>query len=124
MEGLAGLNKLTLNNNYGLVAMLARLCALARLEVLNLADCGVRALPEGIGALIVLRKLDFRFNPELATLPARLGRLRSLEELDISYGCPRLAALSDLQKREGLPALLAHLAVQGEAAPAPRVEPS
>ena len=47
----------------------------------------------------------------------------NLEMLGISYGCPRLAALYDLQRREGLPALLAHLAAQGEPAPAPGVEP-
>ena len=48
----------------------------------------------------------------LAVLPAQLGRLRSLEELDID-GCPGLATLQDLHEREGLPALLAHLAAQG-----------
>ena len=40
------------------------------------------------------------------------------------WHCPGLAALDDLHQREGLPALLAHLAAQGEAAAAPGVEPS
>ena len=52
-----------------------------------------------------------------------LGGLPNLEELDLD-GCPGLAALGDLQEREGLPALLAHLAAQGEAAAAPGVGPS
>jgi hypothetical protein len=62
-------------------------------------------------------------NDELAALPAGLGRLRNLTELVISgiSGCPELAALRNLHQREGQPALLAHLAAQGEAAPAPRV---
>ena len=53
-------------------------------------------------------------NIELAALPAGLGRLRNLESLYL-WGCPRLAALHKLQQREGLPALLVHLAAQGEA---------
>jgi hypothetical protein len=51
-------------------------------------------------------------NVRLTALPAGLGRLRNLEELR-RLGCPGLAALDDLQEREGLPALLAHLAAQG-----------
>ena len=62
-----------------------------------------------------LWKLDLYGNRGLTALPAGLGRLRNLEELDITVGCPGLATLHDLQRREGLPALLAHLATQGEA---------
>ena len=56
-------------------------------------------------------------------MPAGLDRLRNLEELGLGnyHG---LAALEDLKLWEGLPALLAHLAAQGEAAPASGVEPS
>ena len=79
---------------------------------------------EGIGALAGLKKLVLRLNSELAALPAGLGRLRNLEFLDLDY-CLGLAALYDLpQNREGLPALLAHLAAQGEATLAPGVESS
>ena len=56
-------------------------------------------------------------NTRLTALPVGLGRLRNLEELNLGRG-PVLAALHDLHEREGLPALLAHLAAQGEAAAA------
>jgi hypothetical protein len=149
--GLTGLKRLVLSLNAGLTALPEGLWSLAGLEELDLSGCGLtalpegigrlaglkkldlsqnslglcglRALPEGIGALAGLRKLNLWFNKELTALPAGLGRLRNLEELNLRY-CPRLAALEGLQEREGLPALLAHLAVQGEAAPAPGVEPS
>jgi hypothetical protein len=78
----------------------------------NLARCELTALPEGIGALVGLRALNLYSNTGLTALAAGLGRLRNLEELDLD-GCPGLAALDDLQRREGLPALLAHLAAQG-----------
>ena len=70
------------------------LCSLVGMgELMNLAHCGLAALPKG-----------------LATLPVGLGRLRILEELVCRHGCPRLVALDALQMREGLPALLAYLA--------------
>jgi hypothetical protein len=50
---------------------------------------------------------------DLATLPAGLGRLRNLRTLGL-LGCPGLAALNSLKEREGLPAVLAHLAAQGD----------
>jgi hypothetical protein len=113
--GLAGLRKLDLRYNGELVALPAGLCSLAGLEVLHLSNCpGLRALPEGIGGLAGLRTLDLSYNTGLTALPAGLGRLRNLHTLIIAYGCPGLAALSDLQRREGLPALVAHLAAQGQ----------
>ena len=119
---LAGLKVLDLSGNMELTALPAGLWSLAGLEALDLQYCGLRALPEGIGRLAGLNRLNLSYNEELTALPAGLGRLRSLEELDID-GCPGLAALHGLQEREGLPALLAHLAAQGEAAPAPGVGP-
>jgi Leucine-rich repeat (LRR) protein len=105
---LAGLRKLHLRFNTGLTALPEWLCTLAGLEELDLGGCELRALPEGIGGLTGLRKLDLFYNVELTALPAGLGRLRNLEELDLSH-CPGLGALHNLQQREGLPALLAHL---------------
>ena len=75
--------------------------------MLDLGYCWLTALPVGIEALAGLKSLVLSFN-ELSTLPAGLGRLRNLEEPDLDK-CPGLAALDDLQKWEGLPALLAHL---------------
>jgi hypothetical protein len=75
------------------------------------------ALLLGLGALAGLEELCLWGNTGRAALPAGLGRLRNLEELDL-YKCPGLADLHDLERREGLPALLAHLASQGEPAPA------
>jgi hypothetical protein len=89
---------------------------LAGLEELRLLYCNLRALPEGIGRLAGLKILRLNFNQELTALPAGLGRLRNLEALDLHF-CPGLAALENLQRREGLPALVAHLAAQGVVAP-------
>ena len=110
-----GLKKLDLSWNGNLTALPAGLCSLAGLEELYLQDCGLAALPEGIGGLVGLRGLDLSWSRELTALPAGLGRLRSLEELGLG-SCPGLAALYDLQRREGLPALLVHLAAHGEPA--------
>jgi hypothetical protein len=66
-------------------------------------------LPEGVLELVGLRTLDLWGNMRLTTLPEDLGRLCSLEVLDLDH-CPGLAALHNLQERDGLPALLAHLA--------------
>ena len=62
-----------------------------------------------------LKRLNLFNNTRLTALPAGLGRLRSLEVLVLDY-CPALDDLGDLQRQEGLPALLAHLAAQGEPA--------
>ena len=58
-----------------------------------------------------LKRLNLFNNTRLTALPAGLGRLRNLEEL-VLVGCPGLAHLHDLRRREGLPALLAHLVAQ------------
>jgi hypothetical protein len=143
---LAGLKKLNLKYNPELTALPEGLCALAGLEELILSECGLRALPEGIGALAGLKKLRLNNNRGLTALPEGLCALAGLEELDLSEcglraqpegirglaglrkfdlwnNCRGLEALQDLQEREGLPALLAHLAAQG-AALAPGVGPS
>ena len=75
-------------------------------------DCGLRALPAGVGRLAGLKHLNLYGNEGLAALAAGLGRLGNLTHLDLRK-CPGLTALADLQRREGLPALLAHLAAQG-----------
>ena len=80
----------------------------------DLRYCGLTALPEGMEGLAGLRKLVLNGNEGLTALPAGLGRLRNLERLGL-YLCPGLADLDDLQRREGLPALLVHLATQGVA---------
>jgi Leucine-rich repeat (LRR) protein len=130
-EGIGALTRLRvlyLGNNEELTALPAGLCALVGLEELHLDACGLTALPEGIGGLARLNKLDLNTNQRLAALPAGLGRLPNLEALYLD-GCPRLAALYNLEElhqrvddderherlaREGLPALLALLAAQGE----------
>jgi hypothetical protein len=73
-----------------------------------------RCQSESIGALAGLQILRLNFNHELTALPAGLGRLRNLKELGLRY-CAGLTTLYDMRSREGLPALLAHLAAQGEA---------
>ena len=70
--------------------------------------CDLTALPEGVGQLAGLRKLDLDGNDGITTLPAALGL----------YGCSKMDnLLGDLWIRLGLPALLAHLATQGQAVP-------
>ena len=62
--------------------------------------------------MVGLRKLDLRHNGGLTALPVGLGRLHNLEVLLL--GCSaRLAGLCDLERKEGLSALLAHLAGGG-----------
>ena len=78
---------------------------------------GPQVVPEGVRGLAGLKTLHLWDNEGLTALPAGLGRLRNLEVLNLSH-CPGLAALENLHSREGLPALLAHLAAQGEAAAA------
>jgi hypothetical protein len=110
---LTGLRKLDLSRNWELTALPEGLCALAGLEELELAYCGLTALPAGIVRLVGLRTLDLRHNDELTLLPAGLGLLRNLEVLNLG-DCPGLATLRFLRLRDGLSALLAHLAAQGE----------
>lgn len=64
---------------------------LTRLEHLSVRFCGLTALPESVGDLAALRVLCVAGNrdPDGVTvefsLPASVGRLTALEELDISY---------------------------------------
>jgi Leucine-rich repeat (LRR) protein len=67
--------------------------SLVGLEELHLAECGLRALPEGIAALSGLRKLDLGVNKWLARLPEGLWSLARLESLDLGH-C-RLTALPE-----------------------------
>jgi Leucine-rich repeat (LRR) protein len=112
---LVGLKKLDLRFNYGLTSVPEGLCSLVGLEELHLNFCGLTALPEAVGGLSGLRKLFLDGNEGLTALPQGLGQLRGMEHAGrfqsalVLRGCPGLAALHDLQEREGLPALLAHL---------------
>jgi Leucine-rich repeat (LRR) protein len=114
---LARLRRLLLGGNRELMALPDGLWSLTGLEELDLGSSGLTALPEGIGQLVGLWGLDLNNNHELTALPAGLGRLCNLEVLDL-YFCAGLAALLDLQRRKGMPALLAHLATQREPAAA------
>jgi hypothetical protein len=67
-----GLRMLDLSFNRGLRALPAGLCALAGLEELDLRNCGLVTLPEGIGALAGLRKFDLGDKEGLTALPAGL----------------------------------------------------
>ncbi|MFI6323339.1 leucine-rich repeat domain-containing protein [Nonomuraea sp. NPDC050556] len=64
---------------------------LTRLEHLSVRNCELTALPESIGDLAALRVLCVAGNRDTDldtvefTLPAAIGRLTALEELDISY---------------------------------------
>eukprot|EP01051_Picozoa_sp_SAG22_P016472 SAG22_NODE_2334_length_2704_cov_1.163532_2_plen_366_part_00 len=70
---------------------------LTRLELLDLRNCGLGSVPAEIGGLAALRKLWVGNNPDLAALPATVGRLPKLTNLDIRGChpdlCPSRAAL-------------------------------
>ena len=119
MGELIGLRKLVLGGNELLTTLPAGLCALVGLEELYLGGCGLLSLMEGSAGLTGLRRLHLWGNELLTTLPTGLGKLNpyryvlaKLEELNIS-DCPGLATLDDMQKREGLPTMLAHLDAGG-----------
>jgi hypothetical protein len=110
---LAGLKSLVLSGNVDLRALPEALCSLVRLEVLHMHHCGLQTLPVGVEGLVALKTLNLTDNVELQALPMRLGQLRNLETLRISC-CPALKVLDVLKKKQGLPALLAHIAAQGD----------
>ena len=85
---LKELKKLGLSSNKRLQTLPGGLCLLKELEELDLSNCGLVALPEEIGGLVMLKKLDLKGNP-LQSLPGGLGSLKELEELDLK-GCDRL----------------------------------
>jgi hypothetical protein len=55
------------------------------LEKLVMYECGLTALPEGIGALTGLRKLELSGNMGLTALPAGLCALAGLEKLSLAF---------------------------------------
>lgn len=57
--------------------------SLSNLEGLDLDNCNIRKLPDGIGNLRILKSLSLK-NNYLNTLPSEIGRLNNLEELDLS----------------------------------------
>jgi Leucine-rich repeat (LRR) protein len=74
------------------------------LEELDLGDCNLRALPEGIGGLTGLRKLVISNNHELTTLPEGLCSLMGLEELHLG-DCNLRALPEGIRGLTGLKAL-------------------
>ena len=77
--------------------------SLSNIEGLNLDNCNIRMLPDGIGNLRILKSLSLK-NNYINTLPSEIGRLNNLEELDLS-GNP----LEWLPKEIGNLALLSSL---------------
>jgi hypothetical protein len=75
-----------INTQRGLPALLAYLRgeAVEGVEELDLAQCGLWALPEGIGRLAGLRRLYLGGNMELTALPAGLWSLAGLVKLDLA----------------------------------------
>jgi hypothetical protein len=59
------------------------------LETLNLSYCKLTTLPDEMAQLTTIKRLDLHGSERLMALPAGLGRLRSLEALDID-DCPGL----------------------------------
>ena len=96
-----GLRKLYISDNGRLGALLDGLCSLVGLEELSLDSCGLRALPEGIGALTGLRKLALSHNRELVTLPGGLWSLVGLEAMWLA-GCVLTALPEGLCSLVGL----------------------
>merc|ERR1711865_423603 len=83
----------------------------------DLSSCGLQALPEGIGELTGLQKLNLLGNGLLRTLPTMgLGRLSELETFQFEF-TPGLCALKEVKILEGVPALLAYLAAHGMSEP-------
>jgi hypothetical protein len=78
-----GLKTLDLNGNLELNELPESLWSLTGLEELNLQGCGLRALPEGIGALAGLQSLDLDGNRMLDALPEALWSLVGLVSLDL-----------------------------------------
>ena len=88
-----GLRKLVLgtSGNGELGTVPEGLWSMVALEELCLMACGRTELPEGIGQLTGLRKLNLGVNGELTALPEGLWSLAALEELNL-MNC-RLTAL-------------------------------
>ena len=94
---LSGLTKLVLADNEDLgnalhedVAFPAALGKLKSLRFLSLHRCGLRAVPAFVGELESLEELDLALNKSLGStpeeaFPAALGNLRSLRVLDLHY---------------------------------------
>jgi hypothetical protein len=79
------LRVLNLSGNEELTTLPEGLWSLVGLEELNLSFCGLRALPEGIGAMAGLRKLGLRHNEGLTALPEGLWSLVGLEDLSLVH---------------------------------------
>jgi hypothetical protein len=80
---------------------------LKNLQKLDLSYCsGLTALPESMGRLTGLQKLDLSWCRGLTALPESIGSLPGLQDLDLS-SCSRLAALPEwLGKLTGLHQLI------------------
>eukprot|EP01051_Picozoa_sp_SAG22_P004147 SAG22_NODE_214_length_15003_cov_18.466519_23_plen_406_part_00 len=119
LDLLAGeVRQLRIDNNPGLRGVLPpALWRLARLELLDLSNCGLGSVPAEIGGLVGLEWLSVDKNPDLPALPAAVGWLPKLEVLYID-GCPGLATLQRLKEQGGVAAVQAHLRAPATAAAA------
>ncbi|CAN6580152.1 unnamed protein product [Malus baccata var. baccata] len=72
----------------------AEFCKLKSVETLRLMWCALRELPEGLGEMVSLRKLDAS-DTGIKQFPNDLGRLISLQELIVTR-CKNLRAIPDL----------------------------
>lgn len=61
------------------------ICSLSNLEFLNLRSCGNTELPNDLGNLLKLKKLQIEGFVNVRTIPASIGNLKNLEELIINH---------------------------------------
>ena len=95
---LTGLGALDLQNHPGVASLPAGISELKSLRYISIAGCPLRSLPAELGALSGLTELDvgesnFGAAPEATAFPAALGGMTSLRELKL-YGCGLLTVPS------------------------------
>lgn len=94
-KSIGELHNLTVLDIYnGLKALPEEIGLLTNLERLELMFSPVEVLPESIGDLSKLRYLKFFECPNLRSLPESIGKLKELKSLNVQYGS-RLEALPD-----------------------------
>lgn len=102
---LVNLKELSLSAS--VIVVPERLGDLYNLEELSLCNNPFAALPESLGQLRNLRKLEVLFCNDLSTVPESLGQLSSLEDLDLSDN----SALKTLPESLGQLSKLKHLSL-------------
>ncbi|CAI7735408.1 unnamed protein product [Closterium sp. NIES-53] len=88
---LSNLHTLVLRDAFEHRHLPSSLSEIASLTRLELDECGVELLPEGVGELSNLRELHIKFCPYLTALPASVSCLTALEAVTLS-GCENLAS--------------------------------